>query len=318
MQCGGVCWEQSVGHHVILAHAYATKLYREEFKAKQGGQIGITLNGDWAMPYDDSPESTSFRSSRIYPFPVVRAPLVFWSERAVRARLIEPFLLCLRADIAAAQHTLDVAIGWFADPIYLGQYPAYMKEMLGDRLPEFTPAELAVVKGSSEFYGMNTYTTNLCRCALIREGVEAGGDDEFQGRVEYTFTRPDGTELGPQDAPGFRDLLNYLYKRYHRPIYVTENGFAVKNENNMSIEQALQDDDRVHYYKGVTESLLAAVTEDGVDVRAYFGWSLLDNFEWADGYVTRFGVTYVDYETQKRYPKASGKFIAQKFTENVL
>ena len=58
-----------------------------------------------------------------------------------------------------------------------------------------------------------------------------------------------------------------------RVCSVTENGFAVKDENNMPIEQALQDDDRVHYYKGVTDSLLAAVTEDGVDVRAYFGWS---------------------------------------------
>lgn len=218
--------------------------------------------------------------------------------------------------MAAAQHALDVAIGWFADPVYLGQYPAYMKEMLGDRLPEFTPQELAVVKGSSDFYGMNTYTTNLCK---------AGGEDEFQGCVEYTFTRPDGTQLGTQAhcswlqdyAPGFRDLLNYLYKRYRKPIFVTENGFAVKNENSMPLEEALHDHDRVHYYSGVTGALLAAVQEDGVDVRAYFGWSLLDNFEWADGYITRFGVTYVDYETQKRYPKDSAKFVSQWFKDHV-
>ncbi|GJE93439.1 glycoside hydrolase family 1 protein [Phanerochaete sordida] len=263
------------GHSVILAHAHAVKAYREEFKARQGGQIGITLNGDWALPYDDSPQN-----------------------------------------IEAAQHALDVAIGWFADPIYLGQYPAYMKEMLGDRLPEFTPEELAVVKGSSDFYGMNTYTTNLCK---------AGGEDEFQGNVEYTFTRPDGSQLGTaahcpwlQDyAPGFRQLLNYLYKRYRKPIYVTENGFAVKDENAKPLEEALKDDDRVHYYQGVTDSLLSAVKEDGVDVRGYFGWSLLDNFEWADGYITRFGVTYVDYDTQKRYPKDSGKFLSQWFKEHV-
>ncbi|KAI0073536.1 beta-glucosidase 1B [Panus rudis PR-1116 ss-1] len=264
-----------VGHSVILAHAYAVKLYREEFKAKQGGQIGITLNGDWAMPYDDSPEN-----------------------------------------IEAAQHALDVAIGWFADPIYLGHYPAYMKEMLGDRLPTFTDEEWKVVKGSSDFYGMNTYTTNLCK---------AGGEDEFQGNVEYTFTRPDGTQLGTQahcawlqDYPeGFRDLLNYLYKRYRKPIYVTENGFAVKDEDQKPIEEAIHDDDRVQYYRGVTDSLIKAVNEDGVDVRAYFAWSLLDNFEWADGYVTRFGCTYVDYNTQKRYPKDSGKFVSQWFKEHV-
>ncbi|THH21387.1 hypothetical protein EW146_g134 [Bondarzewia mesenterica] len=252
-----------VGHHVILSHAHAVKVYREEFKARQGGQIGITLNGDWAVPYDDSP-----------------------------------------ANVEAAQHALDVAIGWYADPIYLGCYPEYMKQMLGERLPDFAPDEWAVVKGSSDFYGMNTYTTNL---------TKAGGDDEFQGKVEYTFTRPDGTQLGTQAhcawlqtyPQGFRD-------RYQKPIYVTENGFAVKDEHNMPVEQALHDVDRVEYFQGMTAALLAAAVEDGVDIKAYFPWSLLDNFEWADGYVTRFGVTYVDYETQRRYPKDSAKFLTKK------
>ena len=86
-----------------------------------------------------------------------------------------------------------------------------MKEMLGDRLPTFTEEELKVVTGSSDFYGMNTYTTNLCSmfisCAFRRFAdkslllTEAGGDDEFQGNVEYTFTRPDGTQLGTQGKP---------------------------------------------------------------------------------------------------------------------
>ncbi|KAJ3732805.1 glycoside hydrolase family 1 protein [Lentinula guzmanii] len=263
-----------VGRNVILSHASAVKVYRELFKPVQKGQIGITLNGDWQMPYDDSPEN-----------------------------------------IAAAQHALDVAIGWFADPIYLGHYPPYMREMLGSRLPEFTEEEIKLVKGSSDFYGMNTYTTNLCR---------AGGDDEFQGLVDYTFTRPDGTQLGKQahcawlqDYPeGFRSLLSYLWNRYHMPIYVTENGFAVKDEDTMPLEEALNDTDRVHYFEGTTRVLQQAIHEDGVDVRAYFPWSLLDNFEWADGYVTRFGLTYVDYDTQKRYPKRSAQFLAKWFKEH--
>ncbi|KZS88053.1 glycoside hydrolase family 1 protein [Sistotremastrum niveocremeum HHB9708] len=264
-----------VAHNLILSHAYAVKLYREEFKAKQGGVIGITLNGDWAIPYDDSPEN-----------------------------------------VAAAQATLDVAIGWYADPIYLGFYPPYMKQMLGERLPEFTAEELAVVKGSSDFYGQNTYTTNL---------IKAGGNDEFQGNNIQTFTRPDGTQLGTQAhcawlqtyPEGFRALLNYLWKRYKMPIYVTENGFAVKNENSLPIEKAQNDTDRVEYFEGATESLIKAVTEDGVDIRSYFAWSLLDNFEWADGYDTRFGVTYVDYKTQQRYPKASAKFLVKWFGEHI-
>ncbi|CAE6430043.1 unnamed protein product [Rhizoctonia solani] len=263
------------GHSVILAHAYAVKLYREQFKSAQKGQIGITLNGDWAMPYDNTPEN-----------------------------------------IAAAQHALDFAIGWFADPVYLGHYPAYMKEVLGDRLPTFTPEELKVVKGSGDFYGMNTYTTNLCK---------AGGSDEFQGNVDYTFKRPDGTELGCQAhcawlqtyPDGFRALLNYIWKKYKLPIYITENGFAVKDEDSKPLLDALADKDRVEYFDGNTKAVLAAVNEDGVDIKAYFPWSFMDNFEWADGYGTRFGVTYVDYETQKRYPKDSAKFLVRWFQDNV-
>ncbi|KAG6864603.1 Beta-glucosidase 1B [Blastosporella zonata] len=259
----------SVGHSLILAHANAAKLYRESYKPKQKGQIGITLNGDWEMPYDNSPENAE-----------------------------------------APQRALDFAIGWYADPIYLGHYPSYMKTVLGDRLPTFTSEELALVRGSSDFYGMNTYTTNLAR---------AGGNDEFQGNVEYTFTRPDGTQLGTQaqsawlqDYPeGLRALLNYVWKKYKMPIYITENGFSIKNENDMPLEQALVDTDRVNYFRGTTKNLLAAINEDGVDVRSYFPWSFLDNFEWAEGYLTRFGVTYVDYETQKRYPKASAKFLIE-------
>ncbi|TFK22418.1 beta-glucosidase [Coprinopsis marcescibilis] len=262
------------GHSIIYAHALAVKTYREDFKPTQKGEIGITLNGDWALPYDDSPEN-----------------------------------------VQAAQHALDFAIGWYADAVYLGFYPPYMREVLGSRMPDFTPEEWAIVKGSSDFYGMNTYTTNLCR---------AGGDDEFQGNVDYTFTRPDGTQLGTQahcswlqDYPeGFRQLLNYLWKRYKLPIYVTENGFAVKNESYLPVEEAVKDHDRVHYFQGTTKALLQAINIDGVQIKSYFPWSLLDNFEWADGYTTRFGVTYVDYDTQKRYPKDSAKFLTKFLTEH--
>lgn len=94
------------------------------------------------------------------------------------------------------------------DPIYLGYYPEYMKQVLGNRLPEFSSEEWAIVRGSSDFYGMNTYTTNLCGRSMgswASEGKlrvllipEAGGGDEFQGFVHYTFTRPNGTQLGTQ------------------------------------------------------------------------------------------------------------------------
>jgi len=84
----------------------------------------------------------------------------------------------------------------------------------------------------------------------------------------------------------------------------------------MPLEEALVDNDRVHYFQGTTSSLVQAIHDDSVDIRSYFPWSFLDNFEWADGYSTRFGVTYVDYETQKRYPKASAKWLIKWFKEH--
>ncbi|KAI0646480.1 beta-glucosidase 1A [Trametes meyenii] len=264
-----------VAHNLIIAHAYAVKAYREEFQTSQGGQIGITLDSSWQIPYDDSPEN-----------------------------------------IAAAERGLAFKLGRFADPIYKGHYPSIVKEMIGDRLPNFTEEEIAVVKGSSDFFGLNTYTSQL---------VQDGGDNEIQGNVKYTFTRPDGTQLGKKAhvpwlqsyPPGFRSLLNHLWETYKLPIYVTENGFPVKNENTLPFDEVIRDTDRIDYFKGYTDALLRAVTEDGVSIKGYFAWSILDNFEWADGYDTRFGVTYVDYATQARSSKLSYDFLKKWFADHI-
>ncbi|KAF4563760.1 Beta-glucosidase 1B [Pleurotus pulmonarius] len=252
-----------VGHHIILAHAYAANAYR---KSQQTGAIGITLDCIWYLPFDGSPEA---------------------------------------ADGVAA--SLAARIGWFADPIYKGHYPEYLRKSIGIRLPEFTPEELQVVKGSSDFFGMNTYTTQIV------------SNDEFNGKVKATFTRADGTQLGTQaHVPWLQTcklliISDGIMTTYNKPIYVTENGFAVKNESSLSVAEAIHDSDRVEYYRAYSQALLDAVCSDGVDVKGYFGWSLLDNFEWAEGYTVRFGVTYVDYATQKRYPKDSAKFLTEVY-----
>ncbi|OJT02841.1 Beta-glucosidase 1A [Trametes pubescens] len=261
-----------VAHNLLLAHAYAVKAYRDEFQASQGGQIGITLDCSWQMPYDDSPEN-----------------------------------------VAAAQRSIAFKLGRFADPIYKGHYPKIVKDMIGDRLPEFTEEEISVVKGSSDFFGLNTYTTQLAM---------EGGDNEIQGNVKNTFTKPDGTQLGKECTSSHLDehvakLTTILAQRMclgYRHILpvsarVTENGFPVKGENTLEVDKAINDTARVDYFEGYTDALLRAVNEDGVPVKGYFAWSILDNFEWADGYDTRFGVTYVDFATQRRTTKSSYDFL---------
>jgi len=267
------------GHNMLVAHGRAVKAYREDFKPQSnGGEIGITLNGDATYPWD--PEDP--------------------------------------ADIEACDRKIEFAISWFADPIYFGDYPESMRKQLGDKLPAFTDEERALVKDSNDFYGMNHYTANYIK----HKKTEAAADD-FLGNLETLFDSKHGDCIGEEtqsfwlrpNPRGFRDLLNWLSKRYGYPkIYVTENGTSIKGENDMPLETILNDDFRVRYFDGYVKAMADAFEKDGVNVRAYLAWSLLDNFEWAEGYETRFGVTFVDYKNdQKRHPKKSAKSLKPLF-----
>ncbi|OJD24371.1 hypothetical protein ACJ73_04267 [Blastomyces percursus] len=267
-----------VGHNLLVAHGAAVKIYREEFKVRDGGQIGITLNGDWALAWD--------------------------SENLV--------------DAEAANRKLEFSISWFADPIYFGKYPDSMLKQLGDRLPTWTEAERALVQGSNDFYGMNHYCAHF-----IKNRTGEPALDDFFGNIESSVEDKNGNSVGPETQSkwlhpyplGFRKLLKWLSDRYGRPkIYVTENGTSVKGESYMPLAQLLDDEFRVEYFRGYIGAMADAYALDNVDVRAYMAWSLMDNFEWAEGYITRFGVTYVDYEGgQKRYPKKSAREIGNIF-----
>jgi beta-glucosidase len=165
---------------------------------------------------------------------------------------------------------------------------------------------------------MNHYTANYIK---HKKGVPP--EDDFLGNLETLFYNKNGDCIGPETqsfwlrphAQGFRDLLNWLSKRYGYPkIYVTENGTSLKGENDMALEQIVEDDFRVKYFNDYVRAMAEASEKDGVNVQAYLAWSLMDNFEWAEGYETRFGVTYVDYENdQKRYPKKSAKSLKPLF-----
>jgi len=105
-----------------------------------------------------------------------------------------------------------------------------------------------------------------------------------------------------------RKYMEYVHDRYKVPIYITENGVDCPNETGATKEYLLNDTFRVNYYRDYLDQAAAAVLESGVDLRGYYAWSLLDNFEWADGYRYRFGLTYVNYTTQERTTKNSGKW----------
>ncbi|RPB04385.1 beta-glucosidase [Choiromyces venosus 120613-1] len=267
-------------HSLLLGHARAVRAYRRDFKEKDGGMIGITLNGDWTEPWD--PEDPK--------------------------------------DVEACERKLEFAISWFADPVYFGKYPDSMRKQLGERLPEFTPEESELVKGTNDFYGMNHYTANY-----IKHLDTPADPFDNLGNLETLFYNKAGDCIGPETQSawlrphpeGFRKLLVWLSKRYGSPIiYVTENGTSLKGENDLPLEKVLDDEFRAEYFRTYIHAMTRARVESGVDVRGYLAWSLLDNFEWAEGYETRFGVTVVDYKnSHKRYPKKSSKVIGEVFAK---
>lgn len=261
-----------VAHHLLLAHAGAVQSYREQFQETQGGLIGISNNCDWREPLTDTD-----------------------------------------ADRAAAQRALEFFLGWFADPIYLGDYPECMKKAVGDRLPEFTEEQKQQLLGSTDFFGLNHYTTMYAAEAkgeLDTQNVFGNGglseDQDVNLSVDEAW---DLTDIQWAVVPwGCRKLLHWISERYNHPdIYITENGCAYKDK----LEDGKVDDQqRVDFYASYLEECAKAIDE-GVNLKGFFAWSLMDNFEWASGYDMRFGMHYVDFETLERTPKKSALWFQQ-------
>ncbi|MEV5527188.1 GH1 family beta-glucosidase [Streptomyces prunicolor] len=184
----------------------------------------------------------------------------------------------------------------FADPLLLGEYPSG----LGELMPGDVESDLKVIAEPIDWYGINYY-------APSRVGAPQGAEIEFGGLTlpaELPFSVREiengpVTDFGwPVVPEGLTELLTTFHDRYGDrlpPVVITENGCSY---------DGVDDQDRIAYLDGHVRALHGAL-EAGVDVRGYFVWSLLDNFEWAEGYERRFGLVHVDYETQARTPKAS-------------
>ncbi|KAJ0056439.1 hypothetical protein NL108_007478 [Boleophthalmus pectinirostris] len=248
------------------------------------GMVGISLTADWGEPVD----STNQR------------------------------------DIEAADRYMQFSLGWFASPVFYGDYPQVMKEYIGrksgqqglglSRLPVFTPQEKSYVKGTCDFLGVGHFTT---RYVTQRNQPSALGDSYFTDRDLAELVDPVWPDPGSEwlyAVPwGFRRMLNFIKSQYGNPmVYVTENGVS---EKMMCTD--LCDDWRIHYYKDYINEMLKAV-KDGVNVKGYTAWSLLDNFEWDEGFSERFGLFYVDFSSKNkpRYPKASVQYYKRIISSN--
>lgn len=204
-------------------------------------------------------------------------------------------------DIAAAEFAWERGEKLFLNPIFKGYYSAAGFEIMGKNAPEIRAGDLATSAQKLDFLGINYYS---------RAVYNAGGRiDRVQGS-EYT-------EMGWEVcAPALRRVLNRLQRSYRLPpVYIAENGAAFKDER--SADGKIHDVRRLEYLR---QHFVQArlVMQDGVDLRGYFVWSLLDNFEWGHGYTKRFGLIGVDYATQQRTIKDSGEWYARVIAQNAV
>ncbi|MGN1077020.1 MAG: glycoside hydrolase family 1 protein [Candidatus Gallimonas sp.] len=192
---------------------------------------------------------------------------------------------------------------WFLDPIFLGKFPEKFEQDFPKVAGSFTPSDFKSVRNSVDYLGFNFYTA--AKTALDERGNLKIAENEA------------GCPVTAMDWPvretSFYWMLKFLYARYGAPLIIFENGAACNDW--VALDGKVHDEARIDYLKRHINAMERAKNE-GVDIRGYFVWSLLDNFEWSFGFKPRFGLVYVDYETQKRTIKESGYWYSE-FIRNV-
>ncbi|XP_051172506.1 myrosinase 1-like [Leptopilina boulardi] len=247
------------GHNVLKAHASVYHLYNNEFRKKQKGTIGIVnvCNSYIAKNKDPKLEDDAFQFT----------------------------------------------CGWFSHAIFSkkGDYPPIMKKLIKEtslregwsksRLPVFDKKWINYIKGTSDFYGLNHYSSEM-----VERGINNGMDiwHEFNATFTLDPKWPKAKSFWLAVVPhGLRKMLNKLKKEYGNiPIYITENGYSDDGE--------LMDEKRVEFYFLYMKEMLKAIYKDDCNVQVFTAWSLMDNFEWAKGYSEKFGIIHVNFDEPLR------------------
>lgn len=265
-------------HHVLLAHGRAVRVLRE--RARRAPHIGWAPVGSVAAPANPDDPRDWEAARRVmfaqYDDPPARVP----SDRT-----------CVWSN------------SLFNDPVVFGRYPEEAQRRWKDDWPEIRPGDLEAIAAPLDFLGANIYVAGHWRMGEDGEPVGVPMKPGHPLTLFQWWVTPECLYYGPR----------FLYERYRLPMYVTENGLSLPDWP--SRDGAVRDPGRIDYLARHLAELSRAIA-DGADVRGYFHWSLLDNFEWAEGYKHRFGLVYVDYETQRRIPKDSARWYAEVIRTN--
>lgn len=267
----------SAAHHLNLAHGLATSALRSVTPAR--ASVAVSLNSAVVRPLTQDP-----------------------------------------ADLAAARTIDDLANGVFHGPMLHGTYPRMLFESTA-AITDWSyvhDSDLHAISQPLDALGLNYYTPVLVSAAgpaapgPRRDGHGASGHSPWPGADGVAFHRTPGerTEMGwTVDPSGLHDLLmRYTRDAPGLPLYVTENGAAY--DDKPGLDGHVHDPERIAYLHAHLSAVRRAIT-DGADVRGYYLWSLMDNFEWAYGYGKRFGAVHVDYATLARTPKSSARWYAR-------
>jgi len=212
-----------------------------------------------------------------------------------------------KADKAAAERAFDFHNGVFFGPIFRGEYPESFLNALGHRMPLIEDGDMETISRPLDWWGLNYYTP-------MRVSHDPAKGAEYPATINAKPVSETRTDIGWEVyAPALGALVKTLNATYQLPeCYITENGACY----NTGVENGVVDDqprlDYIADHLSVTADLIA----EGYPMRGYFAWSLMDNFEWAEGYKMRFGIVHVDYDTQVRTIKKSGhwyKALAEEF-----
>jgi beta-glucosidase len=258
-------------HHILLAHGRSVQAIRTA--AKRPLEVSLAFAGLFSLPASDSPADVA--AARTASFQVKKTKLT---------PDLPPMTM--------------LSTGWWLDPLYLGKYPEDGLKLLPDVVALARPEDMKTINQPLDFCAVNLY---------FAPTVKAGAD----GQPEPV---PDAPNI-PRSHYGWAmtpEVLywapKFLFERYQQPIVITENGLS--NDDKPASDAKVHDPERVAFLNSYLKSLRRSV-QDGVPVKGYFHWSLLDNFEWNQGFSQRFGLIYVDYKTQKRIVKDSAVRYAQ-------
>lgn len=211
-----------------------------------------------------------------------------------------------QATFSIPEHSLD-ACSWdvalCCDPVFLGHYPEDVLKQFGQYFPKITEQDMELISQPLDFYGQNMYNGVTVKAGREGEPVRVKRYEGFPVTALGWPITPECMYWAPK----------FLYERYQKPVIITENGMA--SHDWISADGQVHDCSRADFMHRYLRELKRTV-QGGTDVKGYFAWSLMDNFEWTLGYSARFGLIYVDYQTQQRMIKDSGWYYKKIISSN--